>query len=86
MAISIRAAATANRAARRLAQQKRRPGTWSGRPEVAIGVGEALTVQRSSRLTWVTSIVGFAVVGRHARVRHQPHPPARIAVGVRMLG
>lgn len=35
--------------------------SWPGRPEVGIGLREALTAQRASMLTWVASSAAFAV-------------------------
>jgi putative ABC transport system permease protein len=60
-AVSIRVAVSTSWSARRVAQHaRRRTFAWRGRPDVAVGVGEAVTWRRSSMLTWVTSTVAFA--------------------------
>jgi hypothetical protein len=56
-------AGSASWSARRVAQHaRRRTPAWRGRPEVAVGVGEAVTWRRSSILTWATSTVAFAAL------------------------
>ena len=63
IAISLRVSSTLSDLGRPTNSRSRRAAiTWRGRPDVGIGVCEALTVRRASMLTWVTSMIAFAVL------------------------
>ncbi|MEJ7799036.1 MAG: FtsX-like permease family protein [Ilumatobacter sp.] len=63
MAISLRVSSAPSDLERPVNPRSRRGAiTWRGRPDVGIGVREALNVRRASMLTWVASMIAFAVL------------------------
>jgi hypothetical protein len=63
VALSFRAASTAARHQHPVRQPSRRAAfAWRGRPDVGIGIQQALVLRRASMLTWATSVIAFAVL------------------------